>query len=284
MKKKSITFIIFITLFFYVQRLTAQVYSGFVYDKEANKPIEFVCIGIINKSIGTIADEKGHFKIQLENKYLKDSIKFSLIGYESKAFLVSDFINNISNNNPKLYLIKKSYHLSAVNIRPKIYKQKVIGNSSSILNIFTCLSDTGAGNLIGCEYGTLMKIPKSPCFIDDIQIKITECDFDSVLFRLNIYSIDKKKNIDCILREPIYIYFTKTDTTTKKIIDLKKYNLETKTNYIATLEFIKNKGKGTICFGYYFFGSMGYFRLNGQDEWIISGNNISISSTVTYEK
>ncbi len=281
----TIGILILFLIFVNIQKSTAQDYIGFVYDKESNKPLEYVCIGVINKSNGTIADENGQFHIKIENKFLDDSIRFSLIGYDSKKMLVKDFVHNALKGNLKIYLVKKSYNLKEVDIRPKIYKQKVIGNSSSTLNIFSCLNDTaGTGIRIGCEYGTLMKIPKSPCFIDDIKIKITECSFDSVLFRLNIYSIDDNSNIENILRWPIYVYFTSTNDIEYKTIDLKEYGLETSTNFIATLEFIKIKGKGTICFGYNFFGSIGYNRVNGQDDWIKSENNISISSTVTYEK
>ena len=65
--------------------------NGVVIDAESNKPVPYVSIGITNKPDGTVSNISGEFKIDLDTKIdNNDTLKFSSIGYQSKAFLIAD--------------------------------------------------------------------------------------------------------------------------------------------------------------------------------------------------
>jgi hypothetical protein len=44
---------------------------------EANSPLQYVNIGIKNKNIGTISDEKGDFSITIDNTRINELLTFS---------------------------------------------------------------------------------------------------------------------------------------------------------------------------------------------------------------
>src|ERR1700749_2374909 len=87
--KKLLLFVVFIC----IQRVNAnaQVFEGTVKDTKTNENLAYVNIGVIGKSNGTVTDDNGHFKLSLTNSNT-DSLRISMIGYEPKTYLVSDFI------------------------------------------------------------------------------------------------------------------------------------------------------------------------------------------------
>ena len=62
-------------------------------------------------------------------EYLRDSIRFSMIGYEPITLLVSDFINT---NNDTLFMIEKIYPINEVVISPT-GKSVILGNRKVIV-------------------------------------------------------------------------------------------------------------------------------------------------------
>jgi len=102
-----------------------QSYSGKVLSSDTKSEIAFANVGIIGRNVGTVTDQSGNFSIELDNVYNNDSIRFSMIGYESKSYKVDYFKENSIKN---VYLDPKSYFLTEV----KVYyqnKRDNIGNS-----------------------------------------------------------------------------------------------------------------------------------------------------------
>ena len=64
-------------------------------------------------NVGTVSDKSGNFSIELDNAYNNDSIRFSIIGYESKSYKVDYFKENSIKN---IYLEPKSYFLTEVKV------------------------------------------------------------------------------------------------------------------------------------------------------------------------
>jgi len=220
------------------------------------------------------------FKITLSKENINDSIRFSMIGYESKIFSLKDFIKEFPNLLCLVYLNKKEIELKEVIIKPRIYKQKVLGND--ITSIF---GQAGFGNSpLGHEIGTLMKIKSSPSFIEDIKFNISICDFDSIFFRLNIYKLDINGEPECVLKQPIYIQASKNDIKEDFTIDMKKYNIKVETDFIITIEFVKTLGVGAFYLKANLVGSPTYIKETSQSLWKKYPTGVGISSTVIYEK
>ena len=87
-KLSSITIVLCLLLTSYCY---SQTIHGTVQNTTTKSPIGYVNIGIIGKNIGTVSDEKGNFVIELNDKYDKDSLKFSMIGFKNLQFVVGNF-------------------------------------------------------------------------------------------------------------------------------------------------------------------------------------------------
>src|SRR5688572_17551514 len=72
-------------------RLQAQTFSGRVIDSQTNQPIGFTSIGILHRDAGTVANEQGYFNLNPGKATSTDTLKISMIGYESVQFQVGQF-------------------------------------------------------------------------------------------------------------------------------------------------------------------------------------------------
>jgi hypothetical protein len=90
-----------------------QSFKGMVLKDETREGIGFVNVGIIGKNVGTVTDQLGNFNLVIDKRYDNDSLRFSLIGYEPKSYLVKDF----RENSVKEILLKpKLYNLNEVTV------------------------------------------------------------------------------------------------------------------------------------------------------------------------
>jgi hypothetical protein len=69
----------------------SQTQKGRVLSDEFKTGIGFVNIGVIGRNFGTVSDKSGHYTINLTRISDKDSLRFSMIGYDSRSFLVGEF-------------------------------------------------------------------------------------------------------------------------------------------------------------------------------------------------
>ena len=72
--------------------LQAQFITGKVLDAENRQPLPFVNIGVLNKNLGTVSNEYGDFFLELNPEFLLDTLRFSMIGFGRKDFIVQDYL------------------------------------------------------------------------------------------------------------------------------------------------------------------------------------------------
>jgi len=188
-----------------------------------------VNIGIINKNIGTVSNLDGNFKILMEEKFHNDSLKFSSIGYESKTFLIADFIKQ---KNHDIQLDEVVYQLSEVKITSKKYKLKRVGDRLG----YGIAGSYGVDQL-GHEFGIKVELKGKESILQDFNFFIAGNQCDTLLFRLNIYSIKDSLPDKNLLMENIFV-----KTAIKKgyvKVDLQDFNICLKEDFVITLEWIK---------------------------------------------
>jgi len=67
------------------------VIKGSLIDKTTKETLPYVNIGVIGKNLGTVSDINGNFKIELPKQHDNDTLRISMIGYETLDFIASDF-------------------------------------------------------------------------------------------------------------------------------------------------------------------------------------------------
>jgi hypothetical protein len=237
----------FIPGIIFCQYRTGKVISG-----ETGSGIGYVNIGIIGKNIGTVSDGHGNFSLLLDKAYDNDSLRFSMIGYESRSFLAGPFR---SDSLKDVILMPKSYDLPGINV---IYqKPRNIRLGTEVLS--DALRSGFAYNTLGSELGVKIHSRKK-VVLQEIKLNVAICTYDSVTYRLNIYKISDKSIGENILTTPIYVSFTKNEIDKAISFDISKYAIMIEGDVMIALELYRDLGEGRLLFRTEFFTGSTYHR------------------------
>lgn len=236
-----------------------QSYKGMVLTNETRSGIGFVNVGIIGKNVGTVTDQSGNFSLVIDNRYDNDSLRFSLIGYEPKSYLVRDFrLDSVK----EILLKSKMYNLNEV----KVTYHRARGIRLGVTVESDQLKSGFAENELGSEMGIKVET-NGQVRLEDINLNVATCTYDSVTYRLNIYQcLDEDKYVN-ILQKPIYLTFSKDKIKEAITLDLKQYSIIIEGTVLITLEIYKDLGEGRLLFHTQFFTGTTYHRKTSEGSW-----------------
>ena len=257
------------------ERVYKQQIAGTVFETNSDIPVEYVNIGIVGKNIGTVSDQNGNYKLQINHENYNDTLQFSCIGYYPYSVTVLDFIHLNSQN---VRLEKRSYNLTEVVVHPKKFRQKTLGITTKCKMAVECFSN----NINGKEIGVLMK-NKNSVFLKEVSLNIAFCTYDTIFYRINIYKAHEDMQFENILTNPVYVSSSKQEMKDKITIDLRHLNLVIDGDFLVTFEVVKDLGQGRFCFPVNFLYKA-YIRETSQGSWKTYSNGASISVKVDVEK
>lgn len=263
------------TLLVFTNCVMAQkILHGRIID-EHSKPIPYVNIGIATKGIGTVSSIDGEFKLTVPAANLSDTLSFSHVGFQLKATP----INAIADTNCVITLVEASKQLNEVKIVGSRFLTKELGNRSTAGLL---ISGFSKGSL-GGEVGSKFRIKYTPAIIESFGFHLNHNSFDSVLFRLNIYSIRKNQIHEKLAQSQPFMVKSKGPID----IDL-DYVININEDIIATLEMLDHfpKHRGSVYFSQSppYLGKM-YYRETSLDvvkKYI--GGPMSMYLIIKYEK
>lgn len=253
-------------------------YKGIVVDSATLMSLSYVNIGIVGKNIGTVTDTRGNFQIELDSPYEEDTLRFSMVGYKSQSFRIEDFKREMSGNS-MIKLVKKITLLEEIVVTNKRFRERVLGNktkSKSMAGGFT-------SNELGNEVGIVIKVHKSPTYIERFSASIVSNKYDSLKFRLNFYSLLDGLPHDHLIDENIII--TSHIREGLLDVDLGEYNIVVNDDFFVSLEWIENLGedKNGLLFSLGLLGSPIISRHTSQGIWEkIGGVGIGFNVTVKH--
>ncbi|OOQ62260.1 carboxypeptidase-like regulatory domain-containing protein [Mucilaginibacter pedocola] len=237
----------------------AQLFDGIVKDAKTNEPLPYVNVGIIGKAEGTVTDATGKYSISFTN-HDADSLRISMIGYKPQAYLVSEFRKSY-NSYKTIALQPDVREIKEVKVSNHKWKQVVLGNT-------TTSQGTNAGftsNKLGNEIGTIIKIKKSPTYLKRFNASISGDVTDSVMMRLNFYSVEDGLPGKPIQQESIFVTVHKGDKSVS--VNLEPYFIVVEDKFIVTLEWIKNSRGHGIMFSAKFLAGSVIARETSQAKW-----------------
>jgi hypothetical protein len=266
--------------------------AGKVWNFENNEPLAYVNIGIKNKTVGTVSNAGGLFKLILNNKVSSiDTVVFSYIGFKTKKFLVSE----LDKTKEPILLQPKNTELDEVVVRSKKVKltSKKIGRASKGLGLmhsnFYTYYEKDVDDRLSKEKGMKFKIRRY-CHIKDLNFNITSNEFKSLKFRVNFYKIKDGLPADLMVQENI-IFEIKDNFLGWFKVNLEPYKIffKEETEEVAVtiqwLESVKANEKSK-----YFSISTAsspthtaYFREKAMDTWTTGGQNLSFYLNATCE-
>jgi hypothetical protein len=140
-----------------------------------------------NKNIG-VSDEKGKFKIPIQDIKPTDSIFFSCLGYLSKAVSGDLLINSKDKKKLDIVLLPTSYEVKEVEIRANQTKVETIGNKSKSKYVLAGFRE------LRSELGTILKTKDNfKMKVETFNFNIAHNPHDSITFKLNIYNVIDNK-------------------------------------------------------------------------------------------
>lgn len=224
-------------------------------------PLPYVNIGIVNKEVGTVSDVDGNFSLTIPSSGKKDSIKISSIAYESKQFLVEDFIKILEKNN-EVTLLENIETLEEVVISNRRKRQRNFGNRGKSRKSLIEFSSDALGN----EIGIRVKIKRSPTLIKRFNATVLSRKYKSFKFRLNIYNLKDGLPYENLLTQNIIISEQHIKEG-KLSIDLEEYDIYVEEDFVIGVEWIENKDEKKLKFSAGIFGNRTYVRRTSQSKW-----------------
>ncbi|GGH08095.1 carboxypeptidase-like regulatory domain-containing protein [Mucilaginibacter phyllosphaerae] len=258
--------ILFIALFIFSSALAnAQAFEGVVKDAKTNQPLPYVNVGLIGKSVGTVTDSAGRYKLNLTD-HAADSLKLSMIGYKPLTYLVASFVKD--NAHQTISLQPSVTQLKEVRVTNKKWKEVTLGNTSH-----SKTSNAGFNsNRLGYEIGTIIKIKKSPTYLKQFNVTIAGDVNHPVKLRLNFYTVKNGLPDQLLQNQNIFVNVEKGQQEIH--VDLQPYSIYVDDNFFASLEWIENaKGHGLMFSAYLsLFGSGAVIsRETSQAQWEKTG-------------
>jgi len=272
---------VFISVIVHSQEKTI---TGTVWNFGNSEPLAYVNIGIKNKTVGTVSNNNGLFKLLLNDKVSsKDTVVFSYIGFKTEKYLVSE-LNNIKK---PILLQPKNMELNEVVVSSKKIKlkSKKIGRTSKGLGLmhsnFYSYYEKNVDDRLSKERGMKFKMRRN-CHIKGLNFNITSNDFKSLKFRVNFYKVEDGLPTDLIVQKNI-VFEIKDNFLGWFKVDLEPYEIyfneeiEDVAVTIQWLESVKANEKSK-----YFAISTAsspthtaYFREKAMDSWNKGGQNLS---------
>lgn len=262
-KKIILSFVLLHPIINYCQESNIK---GFILDS-LNQPIEYVNIGIVNKPIGTVSNEKGEFSLNINETLLLDTLKVSSIGYKTREFIVKEILNQ----NTKIKLEGYTENLDEVLINAKDLKiytkgKDKIKTKNEVFFAIPSLKELNLGSEIGRKFSVGSK---KPSLLEEFKFYIKKNNFEKVKFRINIYSLENNEPYKKLNNSNIIIEI-ENKYTGWATVDLGKYQIKTNEDIIVTAEWIEASKTGnqlSLPILVPSFGSIHYYKYGSQSYW-----------------
>ena len=234
---------------------------GQVIDAATKEPLPYVNIGLLNKNTGTVSDETGYFELEVNTEQnSRDTLRFSMIGFETKSYTLNDFINQ---NEIEVYLTEKSTALDEVILssKRKKYQTKILGNKTTSKALYAAFTSNKLGN----EMGFIVRARKHPMILKKFNISLVENDYGPIKFRLNIYDVLNGLPNKTLLKDNIFIETEESSGIVS--LDLTPYEIILDQDFFIAIEWIEDLGPGKLYFSGGFFGAPLFAREVSQGTW-----------------
>lgn len=255
--------------------ISAQQVTGRVVDAVTGAPVSYVNIGVLHKGIGTVADGDGKYTLFLDGAQPTDTVKLSCIGYTEKLYTISNFKQQAA----KITLQPKATGIKTVVVKP-IYTQKVTAGVKSLTK-----SVTGGfiSNDLGSELGTTFAYKKKkPGVLKNVSFSIANSGYDTLVFRLNVYSMRDGLPGENILTQPVFIKTAiKNGVVTA---DLSQYDIAVNGPVFVSIEWVRDLFGSQLFFSFKLFKKVSFARKTSQADWVSVPGGVAIWGIIETEK
>jgi hypothetical protein len=236
---------------------TQKTIFGTIVDARSRAFLAYVNVGILNKDIGTTTGTNGKFQLHLSALNLQDTLKVSMIGYESQILLLKDW----GKKSHIFYLREKTTALKEIAVMEKKFKSKALGNKTDS----KFFGGKFASDDLGSEMAIRIRIKDPPTYLDKFRWHISYNTEDTTTFRINIYSVENGLPGENLLRDNLIVQLGKQKGPME--FDLSPYDLVVNDDFFISLEWVAGNKNSGIVFSAGFGNKGTYYRKASQGKW-----------------
>ena len=257
------TFLFLFAFLLCIPVLNAQyILQGRIIDALTKEPLPFVNVGVLKKELGTVSNEDGFFFLEVPDVFAKETLRFSMIGFDQRDFQVADLEAILLSNNTLVLAEQTTFLEEVVLTAEKKWDTRVSGNATTSKLLITGFTSNQLGN----EIALFVKVKKTPAYIEGIQFSVVENIYPEVRFRVNVYSSEYRFPDENILKENIFVTLEQSEGIIS--VDLKEYDILVDDDVFISLEWIdEDLGSEGLWFSAGVFGKSIYARSTSQAEW-----------------
>ena len=257
------TFLFLFAFLLSIPVLSAQyILQGRIIDALTKEPLPFVNVGVLKKELGTVSNEDGFFFLEVPDVFAKETLRFSMIGFDQRDFQVADLEAILLSNNTLVLAEQTTFLEEVVLTAEKKWDTRVSGNATTSKLLITGFTSNQLGN----EIALFVKVKKTPAYIEGIQFSVVENIYPEVRFRVNVYSSEYRFPDENILKENIFVTLKQSEGIIS--VDLKEYDILVDDDVFISLEWIdEDLGSEGLWFSAGVFGKSIYSRSTSQAEW-----------------
>ena len=209
-----------------------------------NASLPYVNIGIPMKNTGTVSNENGVYKLKISpNTSKNDSVVFSYIGYKTIKMTVAELANQKS---ALIQMETEENQLEEVVFETKKLKDKKLGTTSKGLGLlhynFYTTKEKEVNDRLSKELGMKFKLKKN-CRLEKFNFAISQNEFKTLKFRINIYNLVDDQPKDLLISDNI-VFDIKNEKIDWKSIDLNQYNIYLKEeldDFLFTIQWVESE-------------------------------------------
>ena len=225
-----------IVLFFSIIGQSQTIVEGKIIQGMNGEPLSYVSIGIVGKNLGTLSNREGTFKLKLPNSLLNDTMRVSIVGFETQNFTVSEFIDKVKADY-NIAMKESKIMIEEIFIVDSKMKRKVFGNQTQV----QWFSAGFGTDTLGNEMALKIKSKSKSTVLKTFNLSIVINEYDLVRFRINFYDIKRGKPGKLINKQNIII-----ETTIKNGLlsfDLTPYNIVMDESFFLSIEWLEDYGE-----------------------------------------
>ena len=163
--------------------------KGKLVDLNSHEVLAYANIGVPDKNMGTVSRRDGSFEMPVSAEFLTDSLKISMIGYQSRVLSIS---NLIQTTKPLVIALERyTTSLQEVFVTQKKPVLKTLGNTTTS----TFVSVGLPLKFLGSEIGVKINLGKNPVWLKSFAFNISSSRLDTAVFRLNIYNFKNGRSL-----------------------------------------------------------------------------------------
>jgi carboxypeptidase-like protein len=235
--------------------------TGKLIDAKGNAVV-FANIGIINKAVGTVSNEQGVFTLSFSNDLLADTMAITCLGYKNQKLLVKSFIETLSANGGNVLMENEVMQLQEVQVKGD--KPHKIGSFNTNWRIRGFMASKAHGAELA---STIYQEKEKTAHLVSFQFNIIRNDFDSLRFRINVYSVKNGMPDSNLMKgNEIFLLLKQHDEFKYKF----KNDVYVTGSFIVSLELLDVFGQGSSKKLFEFsseYGTKYFRRFTSQDKW-----------------